>query len=779
MSQYGVVYRLQWATADVVLSAVTTIPSKTVTVNIFDTSVIIDDADTPQVTLLQAAGKPLTISSVNNSDNKFQQVRSKQAVIRFMSDSPQGQDLNIFADSADNRWYVEIDVSGDMVFKGFLMLSDMTQPFYPDPVVCEVTASDRLGALKGVELVDNTGINPLGKYRIAGFLSFALAQTGLSLPINVINNVKHGTGVFVHNAVFTASSSSFRTGRFNLEITIRPFFYVGQEINITGTASNNGSYIVTDVTVGILGEVVTVSGSIVDEAIVSTTFTDSSSDGHLYDKIYLDAKTFEQEIGTCIDCYTSLQRILGEDCFITQWKGEWWIFRVDEMDTGVNFPARFLADGSFDAYITPIDSLRGIGAVHQIRHADAATDIQFGRPYLFVRETYRYINPLEIVCNINFDRGDEITPPDLAAASSIGTYNLECWTLRRLAAQPITSTTHIAKRYEFGYLKDSYAVITPANTTGTPWDFIESQAIPVQTGDRISVSFDWRYETNFGGGGGTYFPARIYLKGDDGNWYYWWKSGSFDLSQFGWTSSPVEVERYIPDSFDAGDVDESQWRSISIDLTALPVGGDLYIGFNQGHQGNESGDDQNINFQNLNISLSPLINGSYARYDGHTNKVTRNPPTGFSANRDEEVYLGDSPRKTFKGAMFYLDGDGIYRLTSRFWNSAPFALDNGTRWDPFGWIQAQAVWNQYRPGLRTFEATLLGLFSTAPLQWPDLMNKYLMRDSNPSSNERVFMMVSFEQDWKTCRWTGTFIECFNSELGKVYDDTFEFKYITR
>ena len=104
---------------------------------------------------------------------------------------------------------------------------------------------------------------------------------------------------------------------------------------------------------------------------------------------------------------------------------------------------------------------------------------------------------------------------------------------------------------------------------------------------------------------------------------------------------------------------------------------------------------------------------------------------------------------------------------------------------PYAYIQAFAVWNQFRGtddadgrgrGVNIFTGSVLGL--TSFLTWPDLLWKFILADSNENTNDRYFMLISFSQDWRSCIWTGTFIEVYNTAVGKVYTDTFTFKYIS-
>jgi hypothetical protein len=53
-----------------------------------------------------------------------------------------------------------------------------------------------------------------------------------------------------------------------------------------------------------------------------------------------------------------------------------------------------------------------------------------------------------------------------------------------------------------------------------------------------------------------------------------------------------------------------------------------------------------------------------------------------------------------------------------------------------------------------------------------------MWDINPNMQNRYFMLISFSQNWKDQMWKGTLAECYRIIPGRVYTDTFLFKYLT-
>jgi hypothetical protein len=763
MSQYGTIYRLQWNTVASIVSATFTMPAQAMVVNIYDTENIIPDVDTPVVISLLAAANPLVISIINNDQDKFSPIRAKQAVITFESDINDFQDITTFADSSDNRWYVEATADGQAIFKGFLMLVDSQMDFLPDPNVVVLTASDHLATLKDIALTTDSGINPSGKYKIGELIGLCLKKTGMSLPITVINNLRHGSSSMSFiGAVFIAA-----TKQIGFTPGTEGFFYVGQVVTVTGTVFNDGTYnvtVVTDVSI-------TVAETLVNEA-VNATFTDSSSGGHFYDKIYLDAKTFESSIGLSENCYTVLEKILGEDCFMTQWKGNWYVMRVDEFDGNPIYAATFDFNGLFVSFDTPVTFAKSIGATETRRFANADALLRFDRPHKFVKETYNYRYPEEIPCNRDFARGTGAQPT--GAATETIEQTLECWQFLREGTTPAGldsapfagSYGVLRKMFEYNYEVSRFAAEIEA---GGFRHYFKSEGIEVQQGDKIELGYDYKLSTTETPT--NMFTAHVRLVGDDGFVYDWNYSETTGISFWHKKTTAATV---FDDMFqnDWSGANTLEYHSMQATSLPLPVSGTLYIRLVVGTVGFE------LNFANVTLNIIAFINGSYQRYLGQYEQVTRlnSGSFNYNANRDKEVFISDAPRKQFKGAMFYYTGS-VYVLTSRWYTSAPFALGpppDTTYLHPYGYIQAYSVWNQYRNANRILSSSVLALGST----WNDSLDKLSLTDNNMNTNNRYFMLISFEQNWKTALWSGIFIEDYRTDIGKIYDDTHEFAYKT-
>lgn len=237
------------------------------------------------------------------------------------------------------------------------------------------------------------------------------------------------------------------------------------------------------------------------------------------------------------------------------------------------------------------------------------------------------------------------------------------------------------------------------------------------------------------------------------------------------------------------DFGDDEWQSIEWDAPPCPVSGNLYFWINQLNQNSAAFDDYNIQYANLRFDYVPLINNSYQRYSGQYSKIDRTE-SGYLANRDKEVFISDSPTKIFKGAMFQLN-NSAYVLFPTWFNAATnggtyTGLPSTDYLHPYSYIQAYSVWNQFKGyntattpvrgiGINIFSGSVKGLTN----DWPDLIHRITLTDTNAQTSDRYFLLISLEQDWRSCIWTATFIEVYNRVIYKSYSDVLTFKFISQ
>lgn len=733
----------------------------------------------PEIIQLEPAGSPLKISTIDEGENKFTPVKSQQVTISFLSNG--STSLETFSDGADDRFSVTVLYGTTIVFYGFLSLSDNSEAFLPPKNQVVLTANDKLGALKEIPLTDFggsvEGVNPQGKYTVCQFLAMCLQKTGLSLELRVINSLRPGAGRLTALATFTSSPNQ-------IILAITSFFYIGQKVAVTDTALNNIVFTVTDVGQTIV-TIVASDDAFVDETEVMATFTDNAFSTHFYNDIYLDAKTFEEEIGVSENCYSVLEKILGYDCFITQYKECWWICRIDEYDSNDLRVARFDENGEYiDSYIeTTLSKNIGFNEDHWL--SDEATIVQPMRPIGFDKLIYNFTNPLEIVCNQDFDRGDFIE--NLAneinedgVSEEVKAYDFECWDSlsKEGGGQPnqliyydqpqIPGATLYVKKFYFNDAetnRELFIEAAPGSGAGVP--YIKSQPVRVRIKDKITFSVDLSY-TNIGSSTGYInTPVMIGLFADSGR-IYWWKA--YDVTN---PEAPQEWElittsSLVPNWYLGANVEES--HSLSFTSPAIPETGDLYI-----YLINQYGDSIQAHYSAPEVDVLAFINGSYRNYKGRYEKVSR-AESGYLANVDDEVFISDAERELFKGAMFWFNGTD-YKLTVKWFDASKsnftFPTDL-TNVRPFGELQAYAVWNQYRLANRIFQYQFQG-FGT---DIPSLVHKYTITDVSGHSENRNFLMLTKDADLFLCNQVGVLEQVYHTEEGKIYTDEHEFKYIS-
>jgi len=706
MSKAGKIYRLE-------VSCFSPPNNIKTTVDIYDNSIQIPDTENPEIISLTAADNPLQLSVIDNEESPFKVIKSTQLVIRFLSDY--NVSMSTFATGDDNQFYVEAYNQTEFIFKGFLAMGDMREAYMPVPNVIELTATDNLGILKDVKLVDFNGNNPEGYHRIIEYIVWALKQTGLSLTVYAAFNIKRSEDV--------------------------------SDISIPG----------------IIGQ-------------------------HFFNKIYLEARTFEDENNSSINCYDTIERILGFEATLFQWKGNWWIVRRDEIEDETRglYVTQFTPEGVefqnlgmiyFDKEIKkPLSDIS-----NKIFFTGESTQVRIERAIKSLRLDYLYEIPKEIPANKSFTLGQFIAN----IGSDEKTFTIDKWTLKAglpgnyISTDGTTATIH--RKYDpNGYEKERYIVLTPRNNYeqgSVQPTYIESEPIPVHEKDKFTASIDWRLNQGISTGGGYYRLFRFVLNGDDGSWWILGRpsdtSGSDDTILWyntnNWTTNTARGKTII--DFDT--INEEEWQTITWEAPPIPVSGNLYIWLNQFNQSNVSADNKEIWYSNLNFEYIPFINGSYHKYRGQYFSTSQN--RNLKATKKEQIFISDSPKKLFKGALFEFQ-NGKYVLANKFYNAAVFPAGppDPTYIHPYGEIQLFDVWNQFRNEMRLFDYNIQGLDIGNNLI--GLIHKYKISDFSFHNLNKRFTLLHFNHNLYLGESTGLLREVVDLSKPKDYSNL-EFRYI--
>lgn len=750
---------------------------------------IVDQTDPSDSTVeIDLADNPVNIRVVDNAEDKFTPIRSKSCEIRLHT-SP---NINImtFGSGGDNQYKVQVcmNYTDNIIFEGWLSISDLRQDFQPDPNVLVLTATDGLGFLKDIPLTDYYGNEFKGPNRLADYIAGCLVKTGLDKTLIAEMNVKEQT--------------------------------------------QTSGYL-----------------------------------GHMYHTIYVDAQTFAVNDGEFEDCFSVLEKILGEYCELSQQKNEWYIRAIDEFDWADSKQVRFSASGAIQSQLPEVAYNKYIGSdmsLYQIGFMNDDAQVSLQRPYKFTRHYYNFELPNELPCNIDFDHGDFLADlPDETIDGKTYTaksYSVDCWdTLWSNTSSDDYQSTGIYIKKLFDEFGNEFAKSLNFDANATRFTFVMSEPIPVQAKDKFNLSLERRLSTDVTGTGSFIdLHVQVRLYGSDGTFWTHDSGTSVDPAKK-WvqcTSTFRTNQKYFAIE---GDVTNDMTEAIGLfngEAAEIPVSGEIRILL---YRSSLYGDTRATYFSNVQFEYIPWVNGSYLRYDGQEHKVEQ--AGDYKASRDKQVFISDSPSRVYKGALQKVTGTSaiytgsvqfstgdyfqisgmqlvkfqigmvititgttsnnktarvtdlfystianatvitisesttsetvsctiskqLYGLTEGFYNNAVYPLGppDPTVIKPYGQIQAEAVFNQFNRIFSIFEGTLDGLDtyvldSLDRYDLPDLMHSFFLQDSHPATTNKKFKLLHYEQDPDLCQWNGVFIEVLDYTISKVYTGH-SFKYLT-
>ena len=427
--------------------------------------------------------------------------------------------------------------------------------------------------------------------------------------------------------------------------------------------------------------------------------------GHMYNTIYLDARTFMSSIDEYEDCFTVLEKILGEYCELSQQKNEWYIRAIDEFDAQDSIQIRFNSAGEIQSQfpIVAYDKLIGSNMnLYQMGFMNDDASMSLQRPYKYVRHFYNFETPIENVCNINFERGDFITNlPDETINGityNAKSYKIDCWKLTK--GDPTTfdeypsGDLYIKRLFdEYGREFSRYAVVKYPTVASEKQNVI-SEGIDVTIGDKFELSWDFAFSAQTGVGLSPMEVGAVLLEGDDGSYWFLGDTGVNSSTSFNFPADDSDVMawyqsnanwstnyKYFTINTDFGGFENTEFQTITINkVEPLPVSGKLYIMFIYGNRSQFSPD--SLYLSNLNFDYKGKINGTYEIYTGLENKIEQ--AGDFKAKRDVEVFLSDGPNIAFKGCLKKRIGDiyliGGAQKTITFYNGNYFTLPGYYTW---------------------------------------------------------------------------------------------------
>jgi hypothetical protein len=387
--------------------------------------------------------------------------------------------------------------------------------------------------------------------------------------------------------------------------------------------------------------------------------------GHIYHTIYVDAQTFATSIQEYQDCFTVLEKILGEYCELSQQKNEWYIRAIDEFDAQDSIQVRFNSAGQIQSQLPLVAYDKLIGSnmsLYQMGFMNDDASMSLQRPYKFVKHIFNFELPEELPCNIDFNRGDFIADlPDETIDGKTYTaksYEVQCW-------DPLWSNTssddyqatgiYIKKLFdEFG---NQFAHSLNLDDNASRFTFVMSEPIPVQAKDKFELSLERRLSSDVSGSG-SFIDLHVQVRLYGSNGTFWTHdSGTSVDPQRAWvqcTSTFRTNQKYFAIE---GDVVNDLTEAIGLyngESAEIPVSGEIRILL---YRSSLYGDTRDTFYSNVRFEYIPWVNGSYRQYTGQEHQVEQSGD--YKASREENVYISDSPARVYKGALQKVTGTSV------------------------------------------------------------------------------------------------------------------------
>lgn len=397
------------------------------------------------------------------------------------------------------------------------------------------------------------------------------------------------------------------------------------------------------------------------------TLTDEPNN-HFYVTQYLDTKTFEDEPGTCENCYAVLEKILGKCCILGQRHGNWWIKNTDEYDTQPDYVAEFDYLGNLlgmreGAYYT-----KNIGSTQPRFFSQEREEVSFFNPNKFGKIHYKFETPKEVPDNIDFTRGAYIEDIDANSKK----YELDDW--EKLWSSPTgdlpgTAGVYVRRNYINGYEKELFLVIP---SKPGEWNFVMSREIPVHAGDKFNLGVQMRLNINPGGTGfrrSIGVQTRLYA--DDGTFYTHHGRNSTEERGY-WLECPGDFltnQKHFCFEYYGEDDLTSGVSLFDGEAAPLPKKGKLRILL----FGNSLEFNDKDTYLNASFEYIPYINGAFQKFSGISHKTEQ--VANNNETYDEQIHVSDGYKQLFKGSLMKLGAPAItYEGTIYFIDGKGFSI---------------------------------------------------------------------------------------------------------
>jgi hypothetical protein len=740
---------------------------------------------------LETADAPVVFQTVDNSEDKFTPIKSKSCRLRVFTND----DVNAmtFAGGGDNQYKVEIAVGTDteIVFTGWLSISDLGQTFQPDPNVLELIATDGIAFLRDLPLTDDEGRYLTGPHPLIKYISWCLEKTGLQLPIWVEMNLLEVSAtydvpadhfynmLYLNAQTFETSIGELENCYSVLEKLLKEFCDISQQKNVWFIRSTDeAGYAIKRVCkFDYTGEPIAYDAPfLVKDIGAEYDMAFMNDDARLsLQRPYKAVKhTFEYNYPAEIVQNIDFERgevVSAPDPTAANSSGvyrpEGWVLARAGDGTGGVWLDLYQQAGARGELIKEFEYGYEKERYFVVEHEDVG-----GTDFIhYLKSTPFYVQKgdrLQISVDVGQDVNiNTINPVHvwLEADTEYFTWQYDNTSPSAIINQWVSKPKPLTASISDNPFTEMWR--TNLDSALDPTDELPkytniSSELEVPADGRIWV----RLAVNFNIFAPIYFNNLSINLTPRVNGSYAKYKGQQHTSEQQVDNMAVREETVF-----MSDAPRIEMKGA---LLLTELGETLYNGnaiFAAGNGVNLDGFYTpyfNIN-DYVDVSFTSLNNGKYRIVAVEYSLIPNKTILTFAEPTQSET-VGAAQLKAYD-----------YTLSGNFYDSIEFQGSPPQEDQlPYGQHQNQAVWNQYNRVFTAFEATVDGLDTDKTYDGepdlPDLLHLYRQKDAHPATTNKGFKLLHYEQDTDNCEWGLYMIEVVDSTIPKTYEGH-SFKYI--
>jgi len=601
-------------------------------------------------------------------DDPYASIRGCTLNVSILTNST-GIRLTNFYSEDDSFFYVEFKCinTDQYLFKGYLLQDDCKEIQLDFNHEISLTFTDGLGILKDISLNQAAIIATpptiesalLARKLTNPFLGNAFGSFDIRISV-----LKPGDAFQLVNGVNTYN---FVCVSINYTILNGWIIKVDRPVNFSfGLTSFDFIYTVPFPLIGYIPLIdilrLCLKSTLINIPLTSfvTIFPIGGTVESTWDDTFVDAATFRIDTNSWMNCYDILEQIMKRfNCSLFQSSANWTIVRWDELyryttDTGATIRGNY-----YDESFTRIGYTSNTSDFIFMNGSDMETGVfkSIVRPFRYVKETFNYIQPDNLLCNSNAqDLGALIQQYD-SGLFTIKEYGLNSWYDGPFLPIPdrFIRITYDNDTNSRTYKQELDRTIIIVNATGSAPQSAKSCDIPLSKGDSIELNFSFRTNVHQPGNVNTVFAISI----TDGTTTYFVQNNGSWASTLGFTyNTPAGG-----DTFD--------WQSVDIISNPAPIDGivNIYLAEATPNGGTPSADE--THYRDLTFTITYLINNS-GKIIGHTHTDTQ--PLDIKNISSEEIFLDNSPRQSIKGTLYLGSYTSLLRDRTISWGYPAFVI---------------------------------------------------------------------------------------------------------